>query len=236
VSLRTRWLQGVLSWYESVTDETILALAPVWFCEDFLGAALDTTFTWTLRDTAGATEALVADASGGILELALTSANEAQLAGVDWGNQRTLDLSKNPVVEARIRFTVLPTGSVVAVIGLCGDHNAAVNTVAESAWFRLDGSGAITVEADDTVHETSLVATGVTLIANQWTTLRIELDDASALRFYIDGARVAAGTTFNFSQVAALALQPVARIGKESAAATVGTLQVDAVKTWQART
>jgi hypothetical protein len=42
--------------------------------------------------------------------------------------------------------------------------NAAVNTVAESIWFRADGNGQITVEHDDTSNETSKVATGVTVI------------------------------------------------------------------------
>lgn len=234
MSLRTRWLAGVMSYFESATDETVLPLAAVRFFDDFLGT-LDVTNTWTLRDTAGGTEAVVADAPGGAVALALTNANEVQLAGIDWGDQRTLCLDRDLVFEARVRFTVLPTGAVVACIGLCGDHNAAVNTVAESAWFRLDGSGAITVETDDTTHETSAVATGVTLVADQWTVLRIECDAAAALRFYIDGARVASATTFDLSQVAALALQPVVRIGKEAAAATVGTMQVDYVRCWQDR-
>lgn len=234
MSLRTRWLAGVMSYFESATDETVLPLAAVRFFDDFLGT-LDVTNTWTLRDTAGGAEAVVADAPGGAVALALTNANEVQLAGIDWGDQRTLCLDRDPVFEARVRFTVLPTGAVVACIGLCGDHNAAVNTVAESAWFRLDGSGAITVETDDTTHETSLVATGVTLVADQWTVLRIECDDAVALRFYIDGARVASATSFIMHTIAALALQPVVRIGKEAASADVGTMQVDYVKAWQDR-
>jgi len=235
MSLRTRWLQNVLSWFDSTSDETILPLAAVTFVDDFLGTALDTTNTWTLRDTGGATETLKADAPSGVLELALTATNEVQLAGVDWGNQRPLVLNQKVMFETRVRFTTLPTGAVIAVAGFCGDHNAAVDSVAESAWFRLDGSGAITVETDDTIHETSKVATGVTLTANQWALLRIECDQIGALRFYINGARVASATTFNMSQVAALALQPVVRIGKEGAATTVGTMEVDVVRCWQAR-
>jgi hypothetical protein len=137
--------------------------------------------------------------------------------------------------EARIKLSVLPTGSVVAVIGLCGDHNAAVNTVAESIWFRADGSGALTVETDDTVNETSLVATGITLTTGVWAILRIDCTDISDVKFYINGERVAASTTFNMSQVATLALQPVARIGKQGAATTVGTLLVDYIRVWQKR-
>jgi hypothetical protein len=235
MSLRPRWLAGILSYYWSATDETILPVAPVRFYEDFLGKTFDTTNVWTARDTNSATEAVVASAPNGVLALTLAVTNEIELAGVDWGDNRTLTLNQHLVFEARVRFTTLPTGAVVAVIGLCGNHNAAVNTVAESIWFRLDGSGAITVESDDTAHEQSLVATGVTLIANQWAILRIECENTASIRFYINGTRVASGTTFRMDQVAALALQPVCRIGKEGAAATVGTMEVDYVKAWQQR-
>jgi len=218
---------------ESTSGETVQLLAPVALVEDFHQASLPSP--WGTNDTGAATEGYVADAPNGVYALALTNANEAQLAGIDWDDHRPLVLNQCLAIEWRFRFTVLPTGSVVAVLGLCGDHNAAVNTVAESIWFRADGSGVITVETDDTSHETSQVATGVTLIADQWCIGRIECEDPSAVRFYLDGTRVASGTTFNMSQVAALALQPVARIGKESGATTVGTLQIDAAKIWQQR-
>ena len=55
------------------------------------------------------------------------------------------------------------------------------------------------------------------------------------MKFFINGDRVATGTTFNMSQVPALALQPVARIGKEGAATSVGALQVDYIRAWQKR-
>ncbi len=235
MSLRPRWFEGVLTWFESATDETTLTTAAVRFKDDFLGT-LDVTNTWTLRDTAGGTEAVVADAPGGVVGLALDATNEVQLAGLDWGNQRTLTLNRDLLFEARVRFTVLPTGAVVACIGLCGDHNAATDTVAESIWVRLDGSGAVTVEHDDTVNTSTKVATGVTVIANQWITVRIECDTITACRFYVDGARVASGTTFDMSTVPALALQPVVRIGKEAAAASVGTLECDYAMVCQDRT
>jgi hypothetical protein len=233
MSLRTQWLAGVLRWFDSTTDETVATLASAQYKEEFLQGSLDTAY-WVARDTGAATEDMVGGAPSGIFRLALTSANEAQLAGIDYGNRRCWQLNQGLVFEARVCLNVLPTGAVVAVIGLCGDHNAAVNTVAESVWFRLDGSGAVTVENDDTVHETSQVATGVTVVANQWVTLRIECENPAAIRFYINGARVASGTTFNMSS-GAQNLQPVMRIGKESAATTVGTLDIDVVRLWQAR-
>jgi hypothetical protein len=235
VSLRPTWLASLLRYVLSETGETIDYLAPVAFIDDFLGAAIDTTSRWSVRDTGAATEAIAVSQVSGAAGLVLDATNEVQLAGLDWANQRPLILNQKLMIEFRFRFTVLPTGAVVAVLGLCTDHNAAVNTVASSIWFRADGSGLITVETDDTVHETTQVATGVTLVANQWVIGRIECEDPAAVRFFLDGVRVAAGTTFNMNQVPTLALQPVMRIGKEAAAATIGTLQVDYVKIWQKR-
>jgi hypothetical protein len=236
MSTRSRYLNGNLEWYESATAERVLRATPVAFNEDFLGKTFDTTNIWTARDTNSATEAVVADAPNGVLGLTLTAANEIQLAGVDWGDQRTLVLNQSLIFESRFRFQTLPTGSVVACVGLCGDFNAAVNTVAESIWFRADGSGAITVETDDTVHETSLISTGITVTTADWIIVQIDCTDITSVKFYINGNRVASATTFNMSQVAALALQLVARIGKEGAAATVGTLEVDYLRAWQERT
>lgn len=232
---RTRHENNLERFYDSSTQETLFVAAPVWFVEDFLGKAFDTTNIWTARDTNGADETVSADAGNGILSLALTNANEAQLAGYDWGDNRTLVLNQGLNIEFRFKLSVIPTGAVVMCLGLCGDHNAAVNTVAESIWFRADGSGAITVETDDTSNETSAVATGTTLINTDWCIARIDCTTITDVRFYINGTRVASGTTFNMSTVAGLALQPVMRIGKEAAATTVGTLLVDYCKVWMKR-
>ena len=228
MATRGSWFNQILTYFENSTQERVLPVAPVIFYDDFLGNALATT-AWGARDAGAATEAVVADAANGAVGLALDATNEIQLAGIDWADQRTLVLNQGLVFEARFRLSVLPTGSVVVVVGLCGDHNAAVNTVAESIWFRADGNGVITVENDDTVHETSQVATGKTLTTVDWNIARIDCSDIADVKFFINGDRVATGTTFNMSQVPALALQPVARIGKEGAATSVG------VRRWATR-
>jgi hypothetical protein len=231
---RSRFLGGILTFFDRSTQETVAPVAPVVFCDDFLGNALD-TFKWGARDTGAATEAVVADAANGVLGLALDATNEAQLAGVDWADQRTLVLNQGLILETRFRLSVLPSAaSVVAVIGLQGDHNAAVDTVAESIWFRADGNGQVTVETDDTSHETSKVVTGVTLTTSDWVIAKIDCADIADVKFFINGDRVAAATTFDMSAVPALALQPVARISK-SAATSVGTLEVDYIRAWMRR-
>lgn len=238
MSTKAQYRNGLLTYYESDTLESSLPVSPVFFEEEFLRKAIDTTTIWTALDTSAAgntTPALVADAPNGVVSTMLDATNEVQLSGLTWGDQRTLVLNQGLVFEARIKLATLPTGAVACAVGLCGDHNAAIDTVAESAWFRFDGGGAITVETDDTVHETSKVATGITLLNTDWAVLRIECQDITSVRFFVNGNQVATGTAFNMSQVAALALQPVVRIGKEGAAASVGTLYTDYIRCWQKR-
>ena len=144
-------------------------------------------------------------------------------------------MNRGLVFEARFCLNVLPTTGVVAAIGLCSSHNAAVDTVATSLWFRLDASGVITVETDDGTTETSRVSTGVTVVADEYVVARIDATDPADVRFYLDGEAVALETGFNVNATPTVALQPVARIGKESAGTGVGTIYVDSIRVAQNR-
>lgn len=237
-AFKTRTDGNILSIIDRTTYETFYPYAAVRIKEDFLGQALDTTNgPFAFRDTAGGAETIVADAPNGVLRLALAATNEAELAGIDQADQRCFVLNQNLVFEARVKLSVLPTTGTVACIGVCGDHNAAVNTVAESFWFRLDGAtgGLITVECDDGTTETSKVTTGVTVTTADWVILRIDCSDPTSIKFFINGDQVAASTTFSGNAVPTLALQMVARIGKEAIGTSVGSLDVDYLSAWQNR-
>lgn len=235
MSTKAQYRNGVLHYYDGTTFETLHAFAPVFGKDDFEKQALDTTVGWTALDTGDATEALVEDAPNGVVALALAATSEAELAGLSWNDKRTLVLNQGLVIEYRFRFSVLPSASTsIVAIGLAGDHNATLDTVAESIIFRADGSGAITVETDDTSNETSKVATGVTVTTADWVVGRIDCTTTTDIKFYLNGARVAESTTFNMSTVPTLALQPYARISKASST-SVGTVQIDYVKWWQNR-
>jgi hypothetical protein len=234
MTIRSRYRNGNIAFYDNAFQETVLNVSPIAFHDDFLGNALSTS-VWGTRDAGDATEAVLANAPNGVAALTLAATSEVEVAAIDWADQRTLVLNQKLIFEARFRLSVLPTGSVVACVGLCGNYNAAVNTVAESIWFRADGNGVITVETDDTTNETSKVATGITLTTADWIVARIDCTDPTDVRFYINGNAVALTTTFNMNTVPTLVLQPVARIGKEASATTVGTLQVDYVRASQNR-
>jgi hypothetical protein len=217
-------------------NSTTLVPAGVWFMDHFIGKAIDVTNTWTLIDALGAGETLKADQPGGVVELALTAAVEVQLAGIGMGDERQVTIARGPVFEARVRFTTLMADVAIAVIGLAGDHNATLDTVAESCWFRFDGSGAVTVENDDTSHETSKVATGTTVLANIWHTYKIDMANPADVKFYIDGSPVgstAASTTFNMNQVTTLQMQPYIVLSKAAAGTNLGVMEVDYISYWQ---
>lgn len=236
MSTKSKYENGMTRFYDSaLSHETMLVLAPVWKKDDFTAPTLDTTNDYTVRDTGGGTEILGVDLASGIVALALDSTSEAQLAGIDWADQRPLILNQGLNFEARFRFSVLPTTGAIACIGLEGDHNATADTVAESIWFRADANGAITVESDDTTNEQTKVATGTTLTTSDWIVARIDCTDITSIKFYINGARVAGSTTFTMAAVAGLKLQPVARINKASGSG-VGTIELDYIAYWQKRT
>jgi hypothetical protein len=217
---------------KSATAQT---MAGMYWEEHFIGKIVDITNTWTKLVTGAAppTQLIKADQPGGVLELILTAAVEVQLSGIYMGDERPFTLNRGLNFEARYRFTTLPANASTAVIGLCGDHNAAIDTVAESIWFRHDFSGLITVETDDTSNETSKVTTGVTVVANEWVVVRIDCSNPASVLFFVNGSQVASGTTFNMNTTPALQLQPVARLDKAASASNLGVMEIDYVKVWQ---
>lgn len=234
MATKAKYNAGFLQYYDSTTDEYYGVQSPVQYREEFF--RLDGN-TWTSIDVSAAGNtipAIITSSKNGVVRIPLDNTNEAQESGLTWGNHRCFVLNQNLALDMRLALHTLPTGSVTAVWGLAGNYNAAPNSVAESIWFRVDGSGAVTVETDDTVNETSQVATGVTLIADVFHQFRIDCAMPASVKFYIDGVRVAAGTIFDLSTVPALLLQPYVHISK-NAASSVGTIDLDCLRMWQNR-
>lgn len=238
MSTKAKYSNGSIEYYESTTQERVLSLSPVVFVDDFLGKAYDTTNRWTAIDVSAAgntTPALVADALNGVLAMPLDATSEAQESGETWGDQRTLALNQGLNFEARVAFSVLPTTGVAAVFGLAADKNATADSVTENFWFRLQASGAVLAESDDTSTDNDDKATGTTVIANEYHVYRIDCSVPTDIKFYIDGARVAASTTFTAAGASStLALQPYFHIAKASGTG-VGTMILDCVRVWQKR-
>lgn len=180
---------------------------------------------------------LVADGAGGQLSLAMDADNNAEDAVLYHSDNRFFDVSKNLQIEFRARVSVLPTETGQIVMGIAGDHNLAKDSVTEHAWFKLDGSGAVVVETNDTTNDNDDEATGVTVLTSEWRVYRIDFSDLSDVKFFIDGSQVASGTTFDMSNLAGaeLILQPYFSLDKD-ADVGVGTLLLDYVRIWADRT
>lgn len=242
MSTKAKWENGIQRFYESASLETVQPMAAVRFYEEFLGKELLATETgskgiWdTVEVNLNTAIGLAADEANGAASLALDADNNAEDAVLYFGDQRPFNLKNGLVFEAAVKVSVLPTTGVCLVMGMAGDHNLVKDSITEAAWFRLDASGALKVETDDTTNNNDDVATGITLTAGQLCILRIDFTDLEDVKFYVDGERVASGTTFDMSNLsdAEAMMQPYFSLDK-GASTSVGTLLVDAVRIWSKR-
>ncbi len=231
---------GSLGYYDPATFETLDILKPIRWTEDFLGAAgggpFDGTTVWNVVDVGGATQAIDADSANGVFKLHLAATNEAEDAVLYQNDNRTFDVGSGLIFETRVNVAVAIGTGVTAVFGMAGDHNLAKDSVTEHAWFRLQASMAVLAESDDTTNDNDDVATGITAVAGTYNIFRIDFTDLTDVKFFIDGARVASGTTFNMSNLTAAEqqMQPYFSLDKASGTG-LGDLDIDYVKIWQDR-
>ena len=237
MATRARYINGILTYFSGSSFESVDPMAAVKYMEDFLGKDTIPPERWTYIDVsaAGLTTPLhAADAANGVIRLPLDVTSEAQESGLTWNDQRPFVLNLGLNIEMGVSLQTLPTLLGIGVWGVAGNKNAVADTVAESIWFRVDASGAVTVESDDTSNEQTKVATGVTVVAGAQHIYRIDCSTITDVRFYIDGAAVALGTTFNMNTVPTLALQPYVHLAKASGAG-LGVIDVDFIRVWQNR-
>jgi hypothetical protein len=204
------------------------------FIDNFARAQAFTTTPgmngWTIKDTssAGTPTYLCVTEDGGALKLTMAANEEVEIVTLYQNDVLPYDLRhiSNVWWVAKVAgFAALDT----LVLGVANAQNDASDTVGVNAWFRMEGSvstTALVVETDDNVVNTDDVATGTTLAAVY---KRMLIDFSQGLgnvRFYVDGARVAAGTTFNMSAVAAgQNVQPFIQLQKASSV-SVGSVTV----------
>jgi hypothetical protein len=244
MSIKAKYASQTLRHFESTTHESVQILAPVQYYDDFLGAATvipaagspESGTEWVKKIVGAAppTLAVKADAVSGVVEAALTADSQKQNAELYMDDQRQFSLLQGLVFEARFRATVLPTGNAEAVIGLVGDWADGLDAATYSVFVTLDGSGEIICEMDDNATDRSATS-GVTLVADEWAIVRIDASDPADVLFYVNGNRVASGTTFAYAATGANAvLQPIAGVYKASGTG-VGTLEVDYIRIAQER-
>jgi len=176
---------------------------------------------WQIKDTssAGTPTYLCITEDGGAAKLTLAATSEAEIVTLYCGDVLPYDLAKLQHLWWIAKVAGIDSVTTL-VFGAANAQNDTDDTVGVSAWFRMEGSAsttAVVVETDDVTNEQVDVATGETLAAVY---KKFQLDFTNGLadvRFYIDGARVADGTTFDMSDVSSgQNVQPYVQLQKAS--------------------
>jgi len=129
------------------------------------------------------------------------------------------------------------SATTTLVMGLGSARNDAPDSVAESIWFRMEGSAstsALVFEWDDATNTANDQATGTTLAAT-YKRLFVDMNDLTDVKAYIDGARILASTSIEMDDITSgQNLQPIVQIQKTSSAGTpaVHIAQFGITYTW----
>jgi hypothetical protein len=242
---KTRREGGTDTIIQSQTHETMIPLAPVVYIDDFFGAGTvipaagspesGTPYVAKIVGAGPPTVAIKADETNGAIECALTATSEKQDAALYMNDELQFSIAQGLVFETRFKPSVLPTGTGEINIGLASNWADDPNTITYNIFASLDGSGEVFCEKDDNATDESATS-GVTLLNTDWCIVRIDCSTAADVKFYVNGARVAGGTTFDWAASAANSkVQPFVSCYKASGTG-VGTVVVDYVKVWQNRT
>ncbi len=244
MSTKAKYINGVLNWYESTTHETTGAPGgSVVLYDDFLNpslvvpavASLESGVLWAKKEIGTPTGvAGVANETNGAVTCALAATSEKEDAALYAGDQLNFSVLQGLVFEARVKLSVLPTGNGQASIGVIGAWADGHDAITYSAFFTARASGLLYCDTDDNATDNN-VSSGVTLLNTDWAILKIDASDPLNILFFINGARVAASTTFGWAASAGNSkVQPF--IGMYKASGTgVGSVTVDYVRVWQKR-
>ena len=244
MSTKGRFENGIATTYDSVTTETVGKLAPVVFYDDFIASSLvvpasgsaESGAMWTKKIVGNGppTVALTGDINGWAV-CTMEASDQAQSAYIHLNDNLPFSVVNGLIFETKLIVSVLPTLGVEMQWGV-GCAYGVPDVMSYSAWFTVDGDGEVFCETDDNATDRS-VTSGVTVINTVGHYYKIDMSDVTSIKFYIDGVRVAAATTFPFVATGANAqMQPFLGGYKSVGAGTgVGTIAIDYVKLWQKR-
>lgn len=180
---------------------------------------------WTVADTsaAGTPTYVGTSEDGGSVKLTCTSTSEAQNITLHQNDVVNYDLDDVSNVWWVAKVSGVDAVTVVS-LGVGSAQADDEDDVATNAWFKIEGAtstSAVVCETDDGTTDNDDKATGKTLAAVYKRFLIDFSQGLSDVRFFIDGERVAAGTTFDMSSVSAgTNVQPYAQVSKASGTGT----------------
>jgi hypothetical protein len=180
---------------------------------------------WTIKDTssAGTPTYLCATEDGGSAVLTIANDTEAEILTLYQNNVLPFDLRMISHVWWVAKVAAIQAESTL-VFGVASAQHDTPGSVATNAWFRMEGGTSLTnlyVETDDATNDVAITATGTTLGAVYKKCLIDFSQGLADMRFFVDGVRAAAGTTFSMASAATgQNVQPFVQFQKSSAAGT----------------
>lgn len=201
--------------------------------DDFLGhgalPASQSDSDWLVDDTSSSgTPTYVKGGIGGEAVLTLAVTEEPENVCLHHGDDLGFDIDDLITVEMRIKTVASLDSTTTIVAGMGSARADDPDAVAANAFFKLAGSNAIVVETDDGTTDNDDVATGQSLVATYRKLVISFAAGKSDVRFFVDGERVAASTTFDMSGYSA-GLQPIFQLQKTSDT-NVDSLSIDYIK------
>lgn len=189
--------------------------------DDFIGdfpaaaTALDGQ-SWTKVETNGL-GVISSDEANGVLKFSADAVAEAATCTLFLENS-PFDIDQSPIFECRL--AVFDIGDAAAVdidFGLASDDHATdFEAIATFAAFHLDGTNlSVLCHSDDGTTDTAGVDSTVDLVDNTYANFKIDVSDKADVKFYINGTRVCAATTFDISAYTG-ALTPIVMVEKTS--------------------
>lgn len=204
------------------------------FCEDFLGPQTLTASPtngdlWDIADTSSAgTPTYTVGGTNGEATLAFDSQSEIQNVCLFQSDVLNYDIDLLQYVEFRVKTVASLDSATSIAFGMASARNDAIDSLTAHASFRLIGSNAIVVESDDGTTDKDDIVTGKSLVATYKRFLIDFTGGKSNVKFYIDGERVAASTTFDMSAYTS-GLQPYCQLQK-TADTNTDSVTIDYIK------
>jgi len=210
------------------------------YVDDFFGTSAtfptsaDPATPWLIVDTSSAgTPTYVRNASNAVLTLASTS--EVENVCLAHGDALSFDIDDLLSVEMRVKVSGCTSGTTISW-GMASARNDTPASMTALALFQMVGATSttdVTVQTDDDVTDTAPVSSA-TALSTTFKRFVIDFSNKRDIKFYIDGVRVAASTTFTMAGYTS-GLQPFIQIQKTSSANT-DAVTVDYVKIVAKRT
>jgi hypothetical protein len=107
-------------------------------------------------------------------ELALIVTTEAESARLSFADILSFDIDDLISFYTRIKVTSEAFTNSSLFVGLASAGNATIDTIANMAGFRMDGTLALKAETDDNVNNVDDIAVGLTPASGQWVDLAID--------------------------------------------------------------